>query len=533
MIYFGTYDGGINIWDGQRIVDTINVAGGLPSDAIVSSYRSADGALYFGTDGGGVVRIVNRQIDSLLLPGNTIWSIYEDADHNWYFGTNDRGLIYFRHGKWDTLSIDHGLSHNSILGIMEDEQGKLYLTADNGLNVVEFLPQGQHIRVMGGRDGLAGSECNQGAYFKDSQGFLWIGTVKGVSRLDPARAEPNPNPPRLHWSRLQSFDMDLPVSALEERRSFKHNENYFRFEFIGIDLSAPHKVRYRYRLSGLDQDWIETDHPVVRYYIQNADDYTFEIIAGNEWDYWSEPLQLSFTILPPFWKTWWFIVLAFLVILSPLVVVIRLRIQRLLALERLRAQIAADLHDDIGAGLSEINILSAVAATKTPAQARPVIENELNKIGQTARSLVERMSDIVWLVNPHKDALSDLIARLTDSFADLFDAKGIIFQATNAQTLNKIRLDMNYRQHLFMILKEAVHNAVKYSAAEKIELNVNHQGKTLVLQLKDNGQGFDSSLNKTGNGLLNMKKRAAQIGGILQVSSSPGMGTTVEFRGKV
>ncbi|MEJ2053765.1 MAG: two-component regulator propeller domain-containing protein [Calditrichaceae bacterium] len=335
----------MNVWNGQKIIDIISTDDGITSNAIVSSYRSSDGSLYFGTDGGGAFRVKNGKVDSLFLKGNTIWSFHEDKMGNFYFGTNDRGMIYFRNGKWDTLSINNGLSHNSILGILEDEQGKLYLTADNGLNIVEFSESTFNIRKMGKSDGLASNECNQGAYYKDSQGYLWFGTVKGVSRFDPNLCIPNTNPPILHLNRFQLYDRNLPVNKLERQWNFSYDENYFKFAFIGIDLCSPDKVRYKYRLSGIDQNWIETDDRSVQYTNLDDKDYTFKLMAGNEWGYWSEPIQLSITIAPPFWERWWFILLSFLIVISPVVVVVRLRIQRMLALERLRTKIAADLID--------------------------------------------------------------------------------------------------------------------------------------------------------------------------------------------
>ena len=386
---------------------------------------------------------------------------------------------------------------------------------------------------MGKSDGLASNECNQGAYFKDSQGYLWFGTVDGVSRFDPNLCIPNTNPPIMHLNRFQLFDQDLPLSNSDIHWNFNYNENYFKFAFIGIDLCAPHKVKYKYRLSGIDQEWIQTDNPFVQYTNLDDKDYTFEVMAGNEWGYWSEPAQLSFTISPPVWERWWFVLIAFLIIISPAVVVIRLRINRMLALERLRARIAADLHDDIGAGLSEINILSAVAAAKVPAEVRSILETELDKIGATARSLIESMSDIVWLVNPKKDAITDLISRLKDSFNDLFEAKGIQFSSDNEDTLQKVHLEMEYRQHLFMILKEAIHNAIKYSDASEIQLSVHLSGKILSIQLKDNGHGFDINQAKSGNGLHNMKDRAEKIGGRVNITSGNGNGTVIEFTGKV
>ena len=533
LIYFGTYDYGVNVWDGRQVIDTINVADGLSTNAIVSSFCTADGDLYFGSDGGGVYRYADGRIDTVLLSGNTIWSVYEDRQGNMFFGTNDRGLIFFKEGQWDTLNIDDGLSHNSILGILEDNTGKLYLTADNGLNVIDFSENGCRIRVLGKSDGLASNECNQGAYYKDSQGYLWFGTIAGVSRFNPALCKPNSNVPRVHFRHIHLFEDEISTEAFRRRHYFNYNENYFKFEYIGIDLSAPHKVEYSYRLSGIDKEWQNTNNTSVQYTNLDDDTYSFEVKAVNEWGLWSEPQQLYFTINAPFWEHWWFIFAAFIITISPLFVVIRQRIKRLLALEKLRSKIAADLHDDIGAGLSEINILSAVAVSKTPPEIKTVVEPELNRIGMTARSLIDSMSDIVWLVNPEKDALSDLVSRLKDTFNDLFEARGILFSTENTQALQKIHLEMEKRHNLYLILKEAIHNAIKYSECRQIHLSISLNGKRLCIQIKDDGKGFEIENVTRGNGLRNMQKRAEKMGGQLTVNSVAGVGSEISFCGKV
>jgi len=407
------------------------------------------------------------------------------------------------------------------------------LSADNGLNIVEFLKTQINIRTVGSLDGLAGNECNQGAYYKDSQGYLWFGTVNGVSRYDPSLDKANVHAPKILFTHIQVYDRDVAIHDTKTSDVYGYDENYFKFEFIGLDLLAPHKVVYKYRLNGVDEHWLNTSRPYVQYAGLADDHYSFQVMAANEWGYWSEPRTYSFIINPPYWKTWWFALFAFFLIVSPVIVVIRQRINRLLAVERLRAKIAADLHDDIGAGLSEISILSAVVAAKASPEVIKNFERELSKIGFTARSLIDKMSDIVWLVNPKKDAVSDLVIRLSDSFADIFKAKGIQFHCENEDVLRPIRLEMEYRQNLFLILKEAIHNALKYSLANELVLSVSLSGRELTLRLTDNGQGFEPDKATGGNGLKNMNERARKIKGQVTIYSKKSEGTVIEFRGVI
>jgi signal transduction histidine kinase len=267
----------------------------------------------------------------------------------------------------------------------------------------------------------------------------------------------------------------------------------------------------------------------------NLDDgsYEFEVKAMNEWGYWSEPATLAFAIRPPFWERWWFIAVMTLSIGGALAYLITLRVRQLLAIERLRTRIAADLHDNIGAGLTEISILSEVGTKQMARYPQNGVAEHFGKIGHISRALVDRMNDIVWLVNPKRDSLYDLIQQLGSSFEEISTCSGMVFRARNLEVLRKVRLSMDYRQQLFHIFKEALHNSLKHSAAGEVILEAHVQGRRLQMRLKDDGKGFDGEKFSNGNGLENMKRRAEMIGGKLEVRTAAGKGTTVEFNGKL
>ena len=531
-IYFGIYGGGICVMESSRIVSRLSTKDGLPSDFIVSSYHSPDGTLFFGTDGNGAVEIKNGKVQTTFLPGSTVWSFFKDSSGTLFFGTNENGLMFLKNQKWHSLTMNEGLSNNCVLGILQDDQGILYLTTDSGLNAVDFSGDTALIRKMSQKDGLAGNEFNQGAYLKDREGSLWFGSTKGVSCYRPWLDNPDRTPPRTYIKRIQLFGREIPLERMKTGPSFAYNQNLFQFDFIGINLSAPDKVTYRHRLDKIDADWVDSSSRNIQYTNLSPGTYNFEVKSANEWGSWSEPQGVRFTIAPPFWKTWWFLTLAFLVIVSLAWFLISMRVKRLLAIERLRAKIAADLHDDIGAGLSEISILSAVIETKSPDAFKHVISRELQKIGSLSRGLVESMSDIVWLVNPKNDSLYDLFTHLKDSFADVLEIQQIEFNSINLKQLEGIRLSMEFRQHVFLIFKEVIHNAVKYSACSRLELEIECQHRNLCIKLTDNGKGFDPSTVSKGNGLKNMQARARKVGADLIVKSEQGHGTKITFEGK-
>jgi len=533
-IYLATAGDGVHIYkNGKFSKFTWNHE--LASAEILSINGTQDGMIYFGTTKGvsickdGGFKTLSTQDG---LANNFVWHIFPSNDGTVYFGTGG-GLSIYKNGKFETIDVRRGLSNNTVLGILEDDAGKIYVSTNKGINVLDFSSGETKIRTIRHQDGLPSDECVLGACYKDGRGRLWFGTVKGVICYDPEKDRPNPIPPKVHLAQLRLFDREIPLNDANSKLVFQHDENYFKFDFIGIDLQARGKVTYRHRLSGVDKNWMETQQRSVQYTNLNDGKYRFEVKAMNEWGYWSEPATLAFAIQPPFWERWWFIAVMTLSIGGALAYLITLRVRQLLAIERLRTRIAADLHDNIGAGLTEISILSEVGTKQIARYPQNGVAENFGKISQISRALVDRMNDIVWLVNPRRDSLYDLIQQLGSSFEEISTCSGMVFRALNLEVLRKVRLSMDYRQQLFHIFKEALNNSLKHSAAREVILEAQMQGKRLHMRLKDDGKGFDGEKLSNGNGLENMKRRAEMIGGKLEVHSTIGEGTLIEFNGKI
>jgi signal transduction histidine kinase len=248
---------------------------------------------------------------------------------------------------------------------------------------------------------------------------------------------------------------------------------------------------------------------------------------------WSPPTSLAFTILPPFWKTWWFILLVIVFVAGGVSLFAFYRLRQLRAIDRIRRRISSTLHDDVGSGLSSISILSSVIEQKVPTMDELQIRQGLQQIGEISRDLIASTSDLVWMANPKQDSLFDLISRLGAVYADLLQSAGIAFEARNLEALKNVRLSLEYRQDLFLLFKEAINNALKYSLATTVRLEAERYGQELRMRLSDDGQGFDVDACSHGSGLANMKDRARALGGRLVVYSAAGGGTIVEFRGRI
>ncbi len=341
------------------------VRDGLPGAQVYALAPAADGTLYLATNGGlaafrggAVVRVWTRADG---LPDDWIFSVRTGRDGAVYAGTR-RGLAVLRKGRVErTYTRAEGLTNNVINCVLEDGEGRLYLSTNRGVDVLDpRAPAGSRAVSIPGTDRHTG---NTGACLRDRRGRLWFGLDSDLALYDPTH-QPVRRPPRALLTGLQVFKKAQPLRAGGASKPFPHDRNDLTFSFTGIDLAA-HLLRFRYRLAGLDADWIDTDQRSARYPNLQPGSYRFDLQAVNDAGLWSPPERLPFTIEPPWWRRP--AQLLALVLLAALLtggLYAAARMQRLLAMERLRATIAADLHDQVGAGLTDIAILSEVAARK-------------------------------------------------------------------------------------------------------------------------------------------------------------------------
>lgn len=207
----------------------------------------------------------------------------------------------------------------------------------------------------------------------------------------------------------------------------------------------------------------------------------------------------------------------------------RLNLKKILAVEKIRARVSRDLHDDMGSTLSTINILSSMAKAKLSTDAIKTAEY-LSKISDNSQRMMEAMDDIVWTIKPNNDTMQKLVARMREFSTQLLDAKDINLQFSVDDALLECRPDMETRRDLFLLFKEATNNAAKYSGANTIEIALAIDTGKMILKVADNGKGFDVKKADNGNGLGNMQRRAAALKGILSIESKPGQGTNITLK---
>ncbi len=484
---------------------------------------------YFGTEAG--------------LPNEVMQGIRVDHSGRLWLGSKGRGAMRCddptaEKPRFTLYTVAQGLASDIVWSFAEDKWGRIYIGHARGVDRLEVATG--RIKHFTEGDGLSRGEVT--AAFADQQGALWFGTREGLSRLVPAEHDEAPPPPPVVISRVdvagriheipefgQSY---LPGLTLEP------DQNQIEFDFFGLNFALGAPLRYQYKFEGFDRDWsVPSEQRTVAANLASGS-YRFLVRAVNaNGQVSTEPASVSFTILPPFWQRWWFILLAALTLSGLAYLGHRSRVARVVAVERIRTRIASDLHDDIGASLSRMAILSEVVKHQAGLDNGHNTQSAalLTEIADSARGLVDSMSDIVWSIDPRRDDLQQVVARTRQFTADVFESQNIRWEFNVPPEIEKLKLDPDQRRHLYLIFKEAINNAAKYSGCQKFSLTLTVRQQQLIAEISDDGCGFDWQpasvqpvlLSKTrgGNGLQNMQARAVELGGKLQIESGTGRGT--------
>ena len=536
-----TTGNGLARWDAAtRTVRDLAGTEGLPSlsDRLPVSFREdRSGGIWIGFSPDGVARFAAGRFrffaaDSGLPPGK-INDLYLDSDGRLWIATSRGGLSRVdrpdaEHPVFVTFSTTQGLSSNLTTAITGDRYGRIY--AGTGRGIDRITPATGKIQRFTTAEGVPHGAVT--AAFTDSNGAMWFATSQGFSRFIP-EPERSPAPPAILINGLRTAGQTHHMSPLGESSisaaDMSHNRNYLQVQFFGVSFASGETLRYQYKLEGARSDWsVPTEQRVLDFASLAPGDYRFLVRAVNSEGIGSvTPAVVSFTVLPPLWQRMWFISLGLTILAALLYALYRYRVSKLVELERVRTRIATDLHDEIGSNLSLIAMVSDVAGRSARADSR--MANWLSLIADTSRDTVDAMSDIVWVVNPQKDRIGDLTQRMRRLADDAFTAANVRFRFMTS-TSAEIKIGVDTRREVFMIFKEALNNILRHARCSEAEIDLAIQHGRLELRLTDNGRGFDTSDAADGNGLASMRRRAARVGGELDVRSDPGRGSTVTLR---
>ncbi|MBV9956784.1 MAG: hypothetical protein JO360_00120 [Acidobacteria bacterium] len=502
------------------------------------------GDLWIAMHNGGLTRYRNHRFELFGTadgaPGGLGQGLYLDRAQRLWVAASDRGARIdepgAEHPRIAPYASAENLSSDNLNCFTEDNFGRLYVGTARGVDRID--QQTGRIRRFSTSDGLVKSDVH--AAFRDRQGSIWFGTREGLSRLAPEQ-EPEQAAPPVLISGLRIAGVPQFISELGQQQlgglELGPNQNQLQIDFFGLGFAAAERVRYQYKFEGANSDWsAPTDQRTVTASLAPGS-YRFLVRAVDQNGTASTvPASISFTILPPIWQRWWFLAIAACIIGAIVYTIERYRVARAIELERVRTRIATDLHDDIGSSLSQIAIMSEVVSQRVDRENEKVTE-PLSLIAGTSREMVDAMSDIVWAINPQRDRLSDLSHRMRRFASDILSARDIAFRFRVPDSEKDLRLGADFRREVYLIFKESVNNLVKYSQCTEAELEFKVEGDWLTIFVKDNGVGFDVEHASNGHhsgmgghGLASMRRRALALGGSYVVQSEKGAGTTVTLR---
>ncbi|HEX3798295.1 MAG TPA: two-component regulator propeller domain-containing protein [Verrucomicrobiae bacterium] len=540
----------------------------LVSPDVRAVCEAADGTVWFGMSGGGLGCRQNGKVRQYRrgdgLSSDFVQCLHLDEDGGLWIGTLGGGLNRFKDGRFASITKKQGLNDEVICDIEDDGQGNFWISSHDGIMRVNkselaSCANGTRSKVLclnfGLSDGLPSLECSGGfqpAGCKTADGNLWFPTAKGLACVNPNTIRINPKPPPVVIEEMRVDGLAVAnLFALTNELKIPPGHHRLEFDYAGLSYMAPERVRFRYRLDGLDHEWGETSQKrLADFSYIPPGSYVFRVTACNNDGVWSEDgASLAFNVLPYFWQTWWFFGLTGLVAAaavggSVLVATrrrMRLKLDRLehqRAIERERTRIAKDIHDDLGASLTRISMLSQSA--RSDLTNAPEAAAQVDQICGMARELTRAMDEIVWAVNPEHDSLDSLAIYMGKYAQDYLRSAGVRSRLDIPEELPPWRVTAEVRHNIFLAFKEALNNVVKHSGASEVRVTLTLGLKAFVLSAQDNGRGFTPGLMlhanssdpdrvEGGHGLANMKLRLEEIGGSFEIQSAPQAGTTGTF----
>lgn len=544
---------------------------------VVTSVQHPDGTVFMGKFDG--LEAIEETAIRKIIP-HRITSLVIDHDGNIWAGTWEDGLFRCRRkNSRDSGFVVEDLSYlikeRSIRGLYTDKNKNIWVgTRYAGAFCLSPKENALfNVQHFNRRSGLMSDWV--GAFAETQAGDIWIGSYQGIDKLvktskgfrvfnfskavnffaevkkiipagndewvclantgiahfkDEDLHQTPPFQPSILSATLGVHANKLTVFSPAEKMALSPNQNAARFEFSALGFINERQVLYSYRLQGAgDTTWSKPENSHEASYASlSPGNYTFEVktIGWNGED--GKPTSFSFFIGSPFWKKGWFIGLIIIAMATLFYALYRYRIRQLLRLQTVRNNIATDLHDDIGASLTNISILSELSTKNLyePGKALPFLQ----RISEEVQSSSQAMDDIIWSVNSRNDSLQETIARMRRYAAELFDnSQSNCHLQLDEDTSNK-KLSLEQRRDVYLIYKEALNNIHKHAQAKNIWIRVEHDQNHLNMQFRDDGKGFNANIKTHRNGLKNLRSRVEKWNGKIRVESLETRGTTIEIK---
>ncbi len=487
--------------------------------------------------------------DPKSLSNNYVYYIFEDSKNNFWIGTsNGLNKMDKKNNTFKGYFEKNGLPNSVIMSVLEDKNENLWISTNKGIS--RFDPVKNTFKNFDVNDGLLTNIFYAQSSFKAKDGRFYFGGNNGFTMFDPKDIKLSPYIPPVYITSVKA-GKDIgtlnSINASSKKIELSFSENFIQLSFASLDYTNPEKNVYKYKLTGVDENWIYSGNNNAAIYTDlSPGKYVFQVKGSNSDGIWNEkPVSIEINILPPFWKTWWFasLILAIIILSFYLIHLMRVqhKIKRAIEFEKIRSeesdrvrkQTAIDFHDELGHRLTRISLLTEIVKRKLGDNYHDILPL-LRKISENSIQLYDGTKDFIWAIDPQNDSLYELLVRLKDFGDEIFNDSNIDFFVKGISTeLEKTSLSTDMKRHLTLIFKGGMNNSLKHSHSKKVSLESKIIGDEIEITLEDDGTGFEINRDNHGNGIKNMIRRAEKIKGHLQINTTPGKGTRISFRGKV
>lgn len=528
--------------------------------AVRAIAEDAAGVIWLGTTDGNLLRVEgDNLVDEtarVLQPTKPIRALHGTPDGSLWLGYAGAGLGLLRDGKFSRFGTEQGLHDDYISEIMSDNNGSLWMASGHGifrvrqraLYEVAAKQAGRVVAIVFGRNeslpNVQGSYGYGPSAARGRDGNVWFATRSGIIAVNVDRVLPNSIPPVVLIERVLVDGKPLVWKRGMTGLRLPPEHRSIEVEFTALSYAAPESVLFKHQLQNWDADWINDGAMVaqrkIAYTRLPAGDYEFRVTACNNAGVWNmRGANLSFVVEPFFWQTWWFrltsLVTFTLIVVGGVRYVsfrrLRTRLQKLAreaALTKERLRIARDIHDDVGASFAQIALLGELARADIAEPGKTV--EHVGKMTDVAREGINALDEIVWAVNPNNDTLAHFLDYAGQYAVDYLQPAGVRCRVDMPHVVAPRNLPANVRHGLFLIVKESLHNVVKHAQAKEVWLRANITDSGVTMSIEDDGQGFAATPdNARADGLRNMRERMKDMGGVCDITSVPGKGTTVKL----
>jgi signal transduction histidine kinase/ligand-binding sensor domain-containing protein len=566
-IWIATEEGLFKYKDDKEIAH-FTVKDGLHNDKIITIHFDRNGNLWLGTyDGLSLLRhgdagrrghgedlIFQNFAADNGSPKGFVRAIYEDADGVLWFGTYGDGLVRLRDGRFFNYRVENGLFNNGVFAILEDNRGNLWMSSNRGIHRVskqelnDFadgkIPKLNSVSYDE-KDGMLNAECNGGrmpSAIKTKDGKFWFSTMGGVAIINPEAEKINPNPPPVVIENI-SIDRKSAIRNPNSAIELNPGQTQLDIEFTGLSLIKSEQIKFRYRLEGFEENWVEAGTKrTANYSYLPAGNYTFHVIAANADGVWNtEGAAIKINVKPYFYQTWWFLTLAVLTVVGIVWLIYHNRVSHLREIaetktafsrqliesqEAERKRIAAELHDGLGQNLVVIKNRAMLGLKKGDDKER--VAKELDSIFESASQGLEEVREITNNLRPQ---LLDRLGLTKAINAMLKQVSGVIEIESKIDSIDGI-FNETQEISIYRIVQESINNIIKHSDASDAMVRIKRDESKVLITIKDNGKGFDfeNTKSKSGFGLNGLKERAQLLNGEFSIYSKIGEGTKIEVK---